>query len=566
MAMALQQEPPVKAAQSANPASVPVPVPCVPFWRDFVLWAILALASALLFWSLGDRCLWQDEAETALLAQSILRSGLPIAKQGENIVSQSHGKDFGPDFVWRWSPWIQFYIAAGSMGVLGPTTLAARLPFALMGVVAVALTYLLARRLFAPVAIARLSALLLTLSVPFLLQMRQARWCAVATMLLPLLLLCLHRIVSQQRLGVLGFALVSALLFYTNYFVAIGLLATILFATLLCLPHKAFLIRLGIAYLLCFLVILPGALFFDVLGKPHNLDRARIAGQLAAYFGNFASYLMPLPVLALLAVLLARWRGRPAWGLDWSRWAWLVLAITAMQFVYLGLAPWAFFRYLGVLLPLAAILNALVLYWLGTFSIRLTVVLLLVLVATDGLHRVPLAYLKAPGTRRVDEFPSLTIERSSRHGAPGERRTITLVSYPLIGYVYELTHPIDDPEWLVAQYLRQHAQPNDTVLVSYGDLPLQYYTGLHVVGGLQGQELPKDADWIFLRQFFLSSQPGEDRDTIQFVLDHVDLHRYEMINLGGRELCLSNDPDPTFHVFRMPKEGKPVLLFRKMKP
>ena len=72
---------------------------------------------------------------------------------------------------------MQFYIAAGSLGVLGPTTLAARLPFAVLGFLAVPLTYLLARRLFGRVAVARLSALFLALSVPFLLHTRQARWC-----------------------------------------------------------------------------------------------------------------------------------------------------------------------------------------------------------------------------------------------------------------------------------------------------------------------------------------------------------------------------------------------------
>ncbi|HEV3261620.1 MAG TPA: glycosyltransferase family 39 protein, partial [Gemmataceae bacterium] len=146
------------------------PVPC---WKDPVLWAILVLALPLLFGSLGDRCLWQDEAETALLGSNILRTGIPVAYDGKNLVSQETGREFGRDFVWRWSPWVQFYLAAASIKVLGAGTVAARLPFVVLGFLTIPATYVLARGLFGPVGVARLSALLLTLSVPFLLHARQ---------------------------------------------------------------------------------------------------------------------------------------------------------------------------------------------------------------------------------------------------------------------------------------------------------------------------------------------------------------------------------------------------------
>ena len=42
---------------------------------------------------LGDRCLWQDEAETALLGKNILRFGRPIAFDGTNVVSQEASKE-----------------------------------------------------------------------------------------------------------------------------------------------------------------------------------------------------------------------------------------------------------------------------------------------------------------------------------------------------------------------------------------------------------------------------------------------------------------------------------------
>src|SRR6266446_7466278 len=116
---------------------LPAPSPA----RDPILLVAVLLAGLLLLWNLGGRSLWQDEAETALLAKSILRTSLPIAIDGTNVVSQEAGREFGPGFLWRWSPWIQFYIAAASISLLGVTPFAVRLPFALLGWLAVPATY-----------------------------------------------------------------------------------------------------------------------------------------------------------------------------------------------------------------------------------------------------------------------------------------------------------------------------------------------------------------------------------------------------------------------------------------
>src|SRR5262249_2354985 len=140
--------------------------------KDPCLYAVLALGAVLIFWNLGERYLWQDEAETALLAKSILLTGLPTACDGKNVISQELSREFGPDYLWRWSPWLQFYLAAGSFALFGPNTLSARLPFAVLGLLAIPLTYWLARRFLGCVNIARLSSLILATSVPFLLHTR----------------------------------------------------------------------------------------------------------------------------------------------------------------------------------------------------------------------------------------------------------------------------------------------------------------------------------------------------------------------------------------------------------
>jgi len=53
-------------------------------------------------------------------------------------------------------------------------------------------------------------------------------------------------------------------------------------------------------------------------------------------------------------------------------------------------------------------------------------------------------------------------------------------------------------------HLRQYAQPTDTVAISYGDMPIKWYTGLRVIGGLTGENLEDagHARWVIIRKYF----------------------------------------------------------------
>ena len=59
--------------------------------RPWLVPAILfVVACALIFPNLGDRHLWQDEAETALIAKNVMRTGLPLAWDGRAFVTQMY--------------------------------------------------------------------------------------------------------------------------------------------------------------------------------------------------------------------------------------------------------------------------------------------------------------------------------------------------------------------------------------------------------------------------------------------------------------------------------------------
>jgi hypothetical protein len=133
----------------------------------------------------------------------------------------------------------------------------------------------------------------------------------------------------------------------------------------------------------------------------------------------------------------------------------------------------------------------------------------------------------------------------------------------LIYYLHELAEPIKDPELVLSEYLREHAAPTDVVLAQYGDLPVQFYTGLRVAGGMQGQPLPPNPDWIILRPFILSGQPGKDGSVREFVLSRIPNSQYERVPLAEPDLMLGNSPEPQHHLYRAPASAPPLFLFRR---
>ena len=487
---------------------------------DPVLTACLLAAALLLFWNLGGRDLWQDEGETAMLAKNILRFKLPVVFDGVNLVSTEAGMDSGPDGLWRWSPWLQFYAAAGSMALFGLKTWAARLPFALLGLLCVPLVYLLALRASASRRVARLSAVLLTLSVPFILHCRQARWYALAYLGCAGLLLCVFELERRPRAAAAGLAASAVLLFYSNYFVALGLAAAVCLAVPLLRPGLRSWKWLAAGLAAAALCAIPGLVFHGVFAKAGAFSLARTLDFLTAYAGAFFLFLLPLPAAALLP-----------WGDPRARRSALfLLAVCALFLVYLSLGPWMLFRYATALLPASALLLALAVDRVWAWRRAAGAALLLLLAGTDLLHRVP------PGP----------------YGSP------------LAELLYELTHELEDCSRPLVEKLKTEARPANTVLITYGDSPLQFYTGLKVVGGFQGRELPAAPDWVVLRSTVLDTRPGRDYDTLRFALERLGLEkRYEPVDLGCSDLMLAHCTEPRFHLFRTPAEVRRMRLYRR---
>ena len=97
-----------------------------------ILFCFLAVSGFMLFWNLGSYSLWDDESMTSLASQGILQTGDTSAVHGKNITAFRGGLLLR-DLHDRSTPPLSAYLAALPIKILGPTSFAARLPFAVIG-------------------------------------------------------------------------------------------------------------------------------------------------------------------------------------------------------------------------------------------------------------------------------------------------------------------------------------------------------------------------------------------------------------------------------------------------
>jgi 4-amino-4-deoxy-L-arabinose transferase-like glycosyltransferase len=506
---------------------------------------------------LGDRYLWQDEAETALLARSVLSKGVPTAYDGRNIVSQEGRQEFDPEnYIWFWTPWLQHYLAAASFALFGTeSTAAARLLFALLGVATVLLTYRLAWAVSGDRLTARLAALLLVLSVPFLLHMRQCRYYAPACFSTVWLLLAYVRLVQGRRWAPLGFVLAAFALFQSNYItLTVVLLATALHFALVQRDRRRWK-ALVCSYGSTLLLVAPWAYFFmRRTSVAVSFDYVRSIKSLGFALYSINRYVFPL---VLLLVPIALWLRRGAGDDDGTaralvRNASLPALTTAVCVILLAIVmPLLFFRYYVVLIPLLSICAGAIVAGVWRWRRAAGAVLLVLLAGSDLMHRV--GPWRITWSKLNPAFPILTGDEEPSQ-VVGQWATF----FPLAGYAYELTHNTTGPVEALAAYLNEHGDKADTVITTYSDLSLQFYTGMRVIGGLSCED-PRpylDAEWIILRAHWHAHSDAYLKD---FLTRNVDWDRYQLVELDCRDIPFENRPDPEYHKFRTVTEGLPAV-------
>ncbi|HRY28625.1 MAG TPA: glycosyltransferase family 39 protein [Elusimicrobiota bacterium] len=479
---------------------------------------IVALAAFFSLHGLDREILWQDESETALVAKTVLARGLPFGTDGKNVFSQNRGADYTKDFLWRWHPWLQFYLCAGSFAVFGVGTFSARLPFALLGVATVALLMLFVRRRWEDPRRALWAGAALTFSVPFLLLAREARYYSAAAFFTLLGLYAYDRLTEKNKSGFLLLFCASFFLFHSHYVLCGALLAALLL-------HASVFSRdrfppLLAACLAVSVVNLPAVWLFWGTDRGVGLFNA---GRALDFFRYYASETLEhiFPLLLLLFPLLAVvMTGRkPSFSPRDRSSAALLSMVAGVTFVFLAvLSPANYFRYLAALIPLACAGEGWILRFLQ-----------------DVWGIVPAA--------------ALLMGLAVYGGLPP--------------FLYEITHRYKGPMDGIVDYLRKNGRDSDVVAITYEDLPLKFYTRMRVVGGLTGEDLSPalKADWIILRKHTVSDK---DEQVKNYLLEKVAWPDYEKITIDFPDIPYENRETPDEHLFHtMTREDRVVIHRRK---
>jgi 4-amino-4-deoxy-L-arabinose transferase-like glycosyltransferase len=520
------------------------------------LGTILVVAASLLFTNLDDRYLWDDEAENALLGRSILEFGLPIARAGGQPISALCGYDADQNYLWTYHPWLPMYLTAASFKILGVSTFAARLPFALFGLLAVLSLYRVSRDLFGDRAVALLSAAFLALSVPFLLHARQSRYYAVtvfaAIWMIHFYVGALHR----RRGSFIGLVAASSTMFHANHPMFVAMFVS-LAAAAPCLRVDRALVRPLPAAAVTLVVNAAWVaiyrdgwlLAFATRGETSVSPVLRTIWRFHYHVLRVDQFALPLVLLLALAL----WVVGPGRAELASRRFRACAFAVVLSTVFLGcvsVLPATFFRYIVSVLPALAMIQAYVVVTVAGWRPApvwqpAAAALALLLAGTDALH-------------------GWTTPAIGRITSPWQS-----LGSPLAQYVRELRDDFVGPIEMVVTRLRREAKPGDTIFISYGDLPLRFYTDLRVYGGHSCESLPpRPPDWLVVRYFlrFDNPSPGtrEDIARMRAYVSHVPWHQYERIDLPTVDIVWENIPEPGWHQFRMPREGPRLTLWKRV--
>jgi|WetSurMetagenome_2_1015567.scaffolds.fasta_scaffold00026_58 4-amino-4-deoxy-L-arabinose transferase-like glycosyltransferase len=485
---------------------------------------VLLIASFFSLANLGNQDFWQDEAQTACISRTILHGGLPRGYDGKNYFSQELGAEYGKNFIWKWHTWLPFYATAASFKLLGVSTLSARFPFAVCAVATVVLVFFFTSSFFPKRNCGLWAAALLSLCVPFLILSRQCRYYSMAAFFF-LAALYTYDLMLKKKKGAGPFLVVSlTMLFQTQYLYFFTLAAAIIIHASLFdrgrLKAVAFMLAIAMIISLPWMIWLTGMRYTDRYGaQTANLHR------IVAYFFSYCRLCIHhffLPVVISFPILYGIFfrikRGSfPAFGSNTSGLALLALSVGLTVIVLSVASPAPFFRYLA---PLAPVIVIGIAYCIG------------LLVDIHWIAAV-LGFL------------------------------VIALQWPLPPFLHELTHPFVGPVEGIVSYLNAHGSPSDTIAITYGDMPLKFYTAMRVVGGLSGEDMSpaRNATWVIFRKYTICEKDFAVR---QYLLKHLNPANYRKITINAPDTPFENREEPDEHLFASVVGEDRVVIFKRV--
>jgi 4-amino-4-deoxy-L-arabinose transferase-like glycosyltransferase len=490
----------------------------------FWLAILLSLAVYLILTNLDSSFLWQDEAETACVSQTILQNGIPKGTDGLNFFSQQEGREYGANYEWKLHPWFQFYWQSVFFALFGVGTFVARLPFALFGIASVAMIYFAALSIWQDKRAAVWSALLMLASVSFLLLVRQARYYAPAQFFTIYAIWALFELIGKgERKAAIHFGIATFFLFHSQYLFAlnfwVGSWIYVYFRARTAFKPMAISTIIVAAICLPFLWWLLQSNYGGTM-VINSLENQRLGNAFSKYSVFLFSYIfspiwlvVPAVVWWLSLMKKAVWVGREE---SPQLFLFLLMAINLLNISLLSQEYYP--RYLCALMPFAFLLQGRFMLFLQRLHI--------------GLALAAFA--------------------------------IVLISGDMRRFLPELHQKYIGPIRAIATFLQEKAKPNDTIMISFGDLPLKFYLPEHkIYGGLTGEDLTPalNAKYVILRKNAISQM---DLKVHNFMSSQLKWDRYQAYKLNVEDLPFENREVVNEHYFATPKVVNPIIIYERM--
>ena len=446
--------------------------------KTLALFSLPVLFAAFtLFFNLGDRTLWGDEAETALLAQNILKFGVPQVDDGKNYITLfGDGVDSNEKGLWTWSPWADEYMTAASFAIFGTNTWAARLPSALFGLLSVLFLGWLAQRVYQKKELTLLVLVLYVTNIVFILHARQCRYYGFAFFIqIGFLFGLLELLKGRSRAGIAWVALFLGLQFNSNYVLAIPNYLLLPLCGVLFYKKQPRLLRDAlIAFGVASIFAAAWLLYAKPWGQSQEVGFGHFSLKVPFYLMEINFHIFPL---AVFLIPLAAFVFSKIKKIEWevisdnalARQFTLVLcAWVPLQLFTLAIRPGLFFRYVITMIPVLALLVAFILiYYVSIKWLRWSLAAVLCL---------------------TNVFSKISWPWDEQH----------TWQTPIVTYLQEVTTPYKNSSEDIIEFFKNNASPDQSILSQDPEFPLIFHTGMKIIDvrlypDVQLDNLP---DWI----------------------------------------------------------------------
>jgi hypothetical protein len=514
----------------------------------------------MLFYNLGDRPLWGDEAETALLAYNINNFGVPTAYDGKNYITlRGAGIDTNSDNIWTWTPWIDEYITAGSFSIFGKTATAARLPFAIISLLSVLLLALLINKVFKNNEVTLVVLLFYITNVTFILHSRQCRYYSLVFLSQIWLIYGFYQLLKNKGLyGIINTFIPLAIQFYSNYMLVVPNLITLLFFSLLFFRRYGFQLLRNIIFSFSFFVlsVLPWLLYAKPWQQTGDLSFQYFTSNLMYYLTEINFHIIPFiifviqPVFFLSGKLLKQ---EP----EKNEFSGNLIAGNVNNEIYSPDADSAYIlKFLWLQIPFVLLLLALTQWQFNRYLIILVpaLIILSVVIIIRYLKNRIIRYILVSMLCLTNVFSVISLPLESRHN----------FEFPILKYALELTSKYNDKLTDIIGFLKKEGSPEQSVYTPDPDFPLIFYTDMKIVDIRLNQNIDVNnlPDWILSE-----SASGLFPMKNEIVPPKEIMNLYEMIILKvHKNSNFDNLPDPDTHTSFTSKEYREFKIYRKREP